>query len=271
MIQKKIIKYFLIAIIGIPLFISCIPQKRLVLLQKKDSKDSTFFPVKQYIHKLEVGDNIYITVTGLDEKTAAIFNSQAKNYSTFTAQSNVAMYNQNITQTPGMYLWSYTINDSGFINFPLIDKIFLKDLTLREAQKVIQDSINQYANYITAVVKYLSFQINVLGEVKKPGSLYINSEYVNIFDAIGLAGDFGDYANRNKIRIIRKTSKGNEIASLDLTDEKILSSDYYYLQPGDIIYVSPMTAKTFGLRNVQISSFITFGASILLLYNTLKN
>lgn len=270
MLQKRVIKYLFIAMLGIPFLISCIPQKRLVLFQKKDKKDTTFFPVTVPLYQLKTGDNITVAVTGLDEKTAGIFNTQTKNYGTYNVSSNVVTYNQNISLTPNMYLWSYTINDSGYINFPLINRIYLKGLTLREAQVRIQDSINQYANYITAIVKYVSFQINVMGEINKPGLIWVYGEYCNLLDVIGLAGDFTDYANKNEVKLIRKTDNGNQIVTLDITDQKIIGSEFYYLRPGDVIYVSPMAAKSFGLRQFQLSTYVNLAVSILLFVNALR-
>jgi polysaccharide export outer membrane protein len=56
-----------------------------------------------------------------------------------------------------------------------------------------------------------------------------------------------EFANRNKVALIRQVSGGSEVHYLDLTSDKILSSPYYYLQPNDVIYISPLGYKRWGL------------------------
>ncbi len=36
-------------------------------------------------------------------------------------------------------LLSYTVNQQGYVDFPFVGEIYVKDMTLQEAQKTIQD------------------------------------------------------------------------------------------------------------------------------------
>jgi len=250
------------------LLASCIPQKRLLLLQDKDKTAPNEFKLPIYIHHIKPGDNLYITVTGIDEKTASMFNLQKAGSTGFGNQGYQS--GSGTTQSTGMYLWSYTVNDSGYISFPLVKGIFLKGLNLRDAQKIIQDSVNQYANYTTAIIKYVSFKVTVLGEVINPGQVLSYDEHLSLFELFGLSGDMTDYANRNRITITRKTDTGLVLKYVDVTDKKFLGSEYFYLHPDDIVYVPPMTAKSFGLRNFQLGTALSLVSSVLLFINIFK-
>ena len=86
-----------------------------------------------------------------------------------------------------------------------------------------------------------------------------------------MAGDMTEWANRNKIALIRKTSTGSFVKYLDITQADILTSDYYYLKPNDIIYISPLGYKRWGLGSVFPWAFIfTTLSTTLLLINYFK-
>ena len=63
---------------------------------------------------------------------------------------------------------------------------------------------------------------------------------MTVLEAISEAGNLTDYANRKRVLVIRPTSKGTETFRLDLTNDKILSSDGFYLLPNDMVYVEPI-------------------------------
>jgi len=60
-----------------------------------------------------------------------------------------------------------------------------------------------------------------------------------------MAGGISEFGNKNKVTLVRQNLKGSEIHYLDLTDKKILESEYFYLMPNDIIYVEPLKSKRF--------------------------
>jgi polysaccharide export outer membrane protein len=133
---------------------------------------------------------------------------------------------------------------------PTVGKVKIKGLTLNQAKIEIEKGVQQYINNVSVQVKLISFKISVLGEVKSPGYYYVYNNQATIFEGLGLAGDIGDFGNRRKIKIVRQTPTGSEVAMLDITDPNILKSKYYYLLPNDVLYVEPLKAK-FARSNLQ--------------------
>jgi polysaccharide export outer membrane protein len=66
-----------------------------------------------------------------------------------------------------------------------------------------------------------------------------------LFEAIAMAGDMTDYSLRDQVTLIRKTKDGSSVHEVDMSKRSFLSSDYFYLQPDDIIYVKPIKMKQF--------------------------
>lgn len=211
---------------------SCISPKKTALL--RDSKISaaagnSFENAKKITYQLQTGDYLYIKVYSVDAKTNKLFQSD------FPALMN-ATY---------LYLNSYLVDEQGYISFSFIDKIYVRGLTIEEAKKLIQKTINDYFKDVTVIVRLVNFEVAVLGEVSSPGNYSIDKDQVNIFQVIGYAGGFKDYANIKKVKLIRQTAKGSEIHEIDLSKKDILQSDFFYLMPNDIVYVEPSNSKAF--------------------------
>jgi len=110
----------------------------------------------------------------------------------------------------------------------------------------------------------------MLGEVRRPGEYKIYQDEINIFEALSLAGDLGDFADRKNIVLVRQTKTGSNLYRLDLTNSNILESDYFYLVPNDIIYVEPLKGKQFTFANFPYAVIFSAISTTLLLINFFK-
>jgi len=252
---------FLILIIFLTIT-SCVPQKKIKYFQRLQKEDTTsYFKNKHDVdYKLQPKDNIYVRVFSLDEKTYMFFNKQ----------SGTNSYND-YANDASIYLNSYSINSDGYIDFPVVGKVYIKDLTSDQVKDLLQKLVDEYLRETTVIVKIVNFRVTVVGEVSRPGEFRVYQDDLNVFEAISLAGDMTEFANRNKIAIIRKTKAGSTVRYIDLTSDKVLNSDYYYLQPNDIIYISPLGYKRWGLGSQFPWAIILSGVTTaLLLINYIK-
>ncbi len=243
------------------LFSSCISQKEIKYLQPKvektaNRKDFTRAKVENY--RFNYGDNIYINIRSLDEKSNAMFNPSS-------ASRTTVSYND-----AGIYLNSYTIDINGNVNFPLIGNIKLVSLTQQEAIDKIQKAVDVYLKETTVVVKLVNFNITFVGEVRKPGEYKIYQDKINIFEAISLAGDISDYGNKKAVKLLRSTNSGHKLISIDLTKEDLLESPYFYLKPNDVIYIEPLPSKQFGFATFPYSLLFSTISSVILIITFLR-
>ena len=140
-------------IIIISMFTSCIPRKKLQFTHDQKPKELQ----NEYVNirpekTIQPFDNIYIKVSSIDEKTANIFSNNGGNAS----QSNIN-------------LLSYTVDQTGHVNFPFVGDIYVKDMTLTQAQDSIQKNVGEYLPNISISVKFVNNAVSVLGEVRNPG------------------------------------------------------------------------------------------------------
>ncbi|MFN3405693.1 MAG: polysaccharide biosynthesis/export family protein [Cytophagaceae bacterium] len=206
---------------------------------------------------IQPGDVLSIRVFSLDPNISNYFNIEPANN---TAQAN-----------PGsLYLRGYSVSDSGYIQIPMIGKVKVINLDIDHIQSNIQILIDEHFSNATVVVKLISFKISVIGEVNAPGYYYIYNNSATIFEAIGMAGDIATYGNRKNIKIIRQENNKTIVKTIDLTDDRIVSGDYYFLMPNDVVYVEPLGAKL-TRSNITVLSVVFSGIStFVLLFNFLS-
>lgn len=247
------LRYFSFIIV-IVLAFGCIPTEKL-----KYTRSDTDQRDKYYNDRLEKTiqpyDYLYIKIYSLDQRTAEIFAQDTRN--TITDER----------------LISYEVSDKGYINFPFIGNIVLRDLTLEEARSKLEKELNKYLTNISVRVRFVGNKITVLGEVQRPGNFTFFDEKITVFQALALASDIDVYGDKTKVTLIRE--KDNEItySYLDLTDKNIVQSDYYYMLPNDILIVDPVEAKYRRLRDytpiyIMLSTITTAVAVITLILNS---
>ena len=151
-----------------------------------------------------------------------------------------------------LYLNGSTINSTGKIEIPVIGEIYLLGKDLEQAKRAIQKAVDEYLKEAIVIVKLANFQVTILGEVNNAGTFPVFKESVTIFEALAMAGDLSDYANRQKIKIVRTHNNEKKIFKVDLTDQQLLLSDFYYLRNDDMIYVEPLKYRTFRKSQSQI-------------------
>jgi polysaccharide export outer membrane protein len=238
----------------------CITQRDLEYLQSKDKNIQAYKDADLQDYKLKPNDELYVTVTSLDEV----------NTNVFTNAGNSQNMNIGSLQPYGASLMSYSINKEGYLLLPVIGNIYVKDKTLSQASAIIKDSLFNILSQPQVSVKLVNRYISVLGQVKNPGHFAYAQEKLTIYDALGLAGDMTSYANRTDVLLTRNENGKNFIVRIDLTQPQILETGYYYLRPNDMIYVKPMKKRIWGMEQFPYALILSTITTGLLLYNVLK-
>lgn len=128
----------------------------------------------------------------------------------------------------------------GRINYFVINDVEVGGKTVAEAKAYIQELLDR--DYLVdpqvsiEIRQYAEQVITVLGAVNKPGPVMLPADRrIDLVEAIGLAGDFNRYANKDRIEIRRRGQNTrysyNELRKLTDPDKKI------YVEPDDVIDV----------------------------------
>jgi polysaccharide export outer membrane protein len=82
-----------------------------------------------------------------------------------------------------------------------------------------------------------------------------------------LAGDISDYGDRSNVILMRTIDNKNLRISLDLTKSSVLASEYYYLRPGDLIYIKPLKKRFWGMKEFPFTIILSTVSTALLIYS----
>lgn len=266
---RNIIKYkiSLRSFINISLFLmatgvfsSCVTHKALEYLQDKDNSLKVFDNNKFEDYKIKENDDLFISISTVDEAATANFFS---NNSSSQMNRSLDLF--------GATLLSQTVDKEGFIEMQGIGKILVKDKTLVQVKSIISQALVNVLNQPLVSVKLINRFVSVLGEVRSPGHFPFAQDKLSIYDALGFAGDITEYGNRSEVILVRNENGKNIRITLNLAESDILSSEYYFLRPNDIIYVKPLRKKFWGMREFPFGTVLSAISTTILVLNYVIN
>ncbi len=209
-------------------FTDCNSAKQVAYFQ--DVPDST--DVVKRVHNtkfvepvIHSGDILNIEVTTIDAELGGITKEKQTDMSTADEKMS-----------------GYMVDKNGYVEVPIIGKLKVDGMTTIEIKELVRKNALKFYKDPLVNIRIANFYITVLGEVKTPGRYVVNSEKVNIVDAIGLAGDLTLGAKRSNVMLMREENGETVFTRIDLNSTDIFQSKYFYLQSGDKIYVEPLKA-----------------------------
>jgi len=259
MIYKKGSVFLLVSVIAIMLLSSCASRKKTLYLQQTNTDTLQIYTNADTAYKLQNGDNLYIRVLSLNKEVNDVFNVNS-------SQNSYNMYNNESS----LYINGYTISDSGNVDLPILGKINLTGKTVNDARATVQSRLDEYIKDGIADLKLTSYRFTILGEVKQPGVFMNYSEKLNIYEALGRAGDITEYGDKTEVVIVRPTPDGSVTYKFDLTSNNVLSSEYFYIQPNDVVYVEPLKYKAWRLNTLNVTLMLSAVSTLILVLNFVK-
>lgn len=232
----EIMKKILILSSVLLLLVSCQSAKQVPYLQNVDEIPADVLAKATYVPEqiLMPGDLLDITVMATDRVSVQPFNRRVVDLS----KSSGALTSDELN--------FYLVDNSGYIDMPVLGRIYVQGMTKSELENYIREEIYpKYIHEVPAVtVRFENFRISVTGDVARPGSFIVPNERVNVLEAIAMAGDLNITGRRDNVLLVRVNADGSRTtARLDLTDKDLILSPYFYLQQNDVLYVEPNISK----------------------------
>jgi polysaccharide biosynthesis/export protein len=132
------------------------------------------------------------------------------------------------------------VRPDGKISLPLMGEIEAVGKTARQLQDETGRRLKQFVTdpVVSVIVTQVnSPKVSILGQVRRP-DVYRMKQRMTVLDAIALAGGFTEYANGDKVVIIRNGKWGVQRIKLNLKPLiKDGRSSLAYVQPADTVYV----------------------------------
>ena len=267
--MKKILYILLVGF----LLSSCVTARKVNYMQEPDRHIPAYADTLAFEdYQLRVGDRLYVYVYSLDETIMKMYNAGGTNASQMRQQmgNGSTMY--------GSYdLYTYLIDEEGNIDFPTIGKQYVQGKTTREVKKQLERELATLLqelpgyNTVSVEVNIVNRSFSVIGA--QSGRYPINKEKMTIFEALAMVGDLGEFNSRKEIKLVREKNGVTTIKTFDARSKDIVNSEYYYIEPNDIIYIRQIPGYSFGVNHVTTvigvtAATISFGVFVYSIVQT---
>ena len=230
MIQKNIIKYFILPLFAFTTLQSCVSKKQMLYLQDLDTVNNQEITYNN--HTLQVDDILKISVGALMPEAALPYN-------------NVTAGNMVANNIDVMKLDGYLVSQNNTINFPVLGELSVKEKTTQDLENDIKKLLvdGGYLIKPNVTVRLLNAKVTILGEVRQPGTFSFTENNISLLQALGLAGDLTINGSREDVVVLRYVDGVQTTERINLTSANFLSGPYQMVKPNDVLIVNPNSAK----------------------------
>lgn len=239
---------------------SCTTPKNVVYFQNV-KKDNPIYGLvdNNFELKIRKNDLIGINIISPDPMTTPLFNGVQ---SAATSSTDLG--------GPVGSKDGYLVDNKGNITLYKLGAVHVEGLTRTQLKQKLQRDLSPYLKDAVISIRFLNNKVTMLGELARPQVLTMADDQLSIVEAIAQSGDLTFTGRRDNILVIRETAQGKEFARLNLTDNSIFTSPFFYLRPDDVVYVEPTEFKINSTAQTQqLVSYILSGVTILLTALTL--
>lgn len=159
----------------------------------------------------------------------------------------------------------YLVRNDGNVKLPMIGDVFLRDMTLNEAEDFLETKFEKFYNDSFVKLNFINKRVIILGS---PGGQVIplENENMELVEVIALAQGIDNLGKGHNIRVLRD----DQVFLADLTTIDGFKKGNVTIEAGDIIYIEPVRRpfSEFLGDNAQIFTILI---SILTLSIVLSN
>jgi len=163
-----------------------------------------------------------------------------------------------------------SVENDGTVKLPLIGRVKLEGLTLREAEQMLETRFSDFYVGPYVIMRITNKRVTVFsGGAGNARVIPITNSRTTVFEALALAGGITEDGKAYKIKLIRKASPKPKVYLMDLSTIDGLKSGTIIVQANDIIYVEARNRVAQRITN-EIVPYVTILSTVLLLYTVFK-
>lgn len=160
-----------------------------------------------------------------------------------------------------------TVELDGTIKVPLVGRIKLEGLTVREAEQLLETRFTEFY-----VGPYVILKVNNRRVIIYPGNggfarvVPIVNNNTTVFEALALAGGVTEDGKAYKVKLVRNSKLKPQVYLMDLSTIDGLKEGNTIVQANDIIYVEPRNRIGQRISN-EIGPYVSILTTALLVYS----
>lgn len=181
---------------------------------------------------------VFFVSSGMAETKSDASNNNSEQTSYLIGPGDVLSIS--VWKEEGMQL-EVLVRPDGEITFPLAGEIKAGGLTTKALSDELVKKLKKYIPHpsvTVSVLQSISNKIYVIGKVNRPGE-FIATGYMDVLQALTMAGGLTPYADSDEIKIIRRTETGTKMKLFDY--DEVISGERLdmniILKAGDTVVV----------------------------------
>jgi polysaccharide biosynthesis/export protein len=160
-----------------------------------------------------------------------------------------------------------TVELDGTIKIPLVGRIKVQGLTIREAEQMLETRFSEFYIGPYILFKVTNRRVTVFpGNAGSARVIPINNNNTTVFEALALAGGITEDGKAYKVKLVRRTNNKPKVYLMDLSTIEGLKDGNTIVQANDIIYVEPR--NRIGQRlSQEVVPYVSLLSTIFLIYS----
>ncbi|MCB0396450.1 MAG: polysaccharide biosynthesis/export family protein [Flavobacteriales bacterium] len=166
--------------------------------------------------------------------------------------------------------YDYLVEFDGNVKLPILGRTHLAGMTIREAEKFLEETYATYYNKPFIVLKINNRRVTVFpGSGSNAKVIRLENENTTLLEALALAGGISSRGKAKRIKLIRGKPHDPQVFLIDLSTIDGTAEGGVILQANDIIYVQPTLRLSQTLLS-EISPIVGLITSSVFIYSVFK-
>lgn len=209
--------------------------------------DSLFLDNTDYQYHIRKDDKINISVWQQDELSVG---------------SVYGIYNSN--EVYGKWL---LVDANGTIEVPRLGSMHVENMTVIALKDSLSSRFGEWLVNPIVDIKVMNREISILGEVRNPQVITLDTEQTRLLDVVAKANGFEFYADLKRVKVLRQFGSDVHVATIDLTRNDSYLKRNIALYSGDVVIVPARNSKRIDRQLSNIIPFTSVATAVAILFN----
>lgn len=164
----------------------------------------------------------------------------------------------------------YLVDNEGFTKLPIIGRISVKGMTIRQVEDTLESKYSAYYNKPFAIVKVGNRRIIVFpGQGGTARVVDLVNENTTLVEALAMVGGLQETGRSKRIKLIRGDLSNPQVYLIDLSTIEGMKQSPFIVQSNDIIYVESIPDISRGVL-ARLSPIISILSSMVVIYSVVN-
>jgi polysaccharide export outer membrane protein len=151
---------------------------------------------------------------------------------------------------------TYTVRPNGEVKLPLLGNLKISELTLSEAESMLQEKYSAYYNDSYVILRFDNKRVIVLG-ASEGAVVPLPYPGITLAEVLAISKSITNESNAENIRVLR----GDKVFVIDMTKPSGFREYNLVMEPGDVVYVEPVR-RPFSEGTRDISPLLSLAISL---------